>query len=235
MSGSGAGPSEALRRAPARFRERGREITRLEGFSDCSFGFAITLLVLSLEVPTSFEQLLTLMRGVPTFAVTFAMVAYIWYTQYRYYRRFGTEDVWTVVLNMALLFVVLVYVYPLKFLFGVAILGNLQSARQTRELYLLYGAGFFAVFLVLGALYVNGLRQAGALGLTPLERVMTRGWIEEQWTTALVGVLSAVLALIVPQGLLSLPGFAYFAVAISRSITGFHARHLATRVASPDP
>ena len=35
-------------RAP--FREQGREISWLEGFSDCAFGFAITLLVVSLDV-----------------------------------------------------------------------------------------------------------------------------------------------------------------------------------------
>jgi uncharacterized membrane protein len=38
--------------AAPRFKERGEEISRLEGCSDCAFGFAITLLVVSLEVPT---------------------------------------------------------------------------------------------------------------------------------------------------------------------------------------
>lgn len=33
------------------FRWRGREISRIEGLSDAVFGFAITLLVVSLEVP----------------------------------------------------------------------------------------------------------------------------------------------------------------------------------------
>ena len=34
---------------------RHHEVTRLEGFSDAVFGFALTLLVVSLEVPNSFE------------------------------------------------------------------------------------------------------------------------------------------------------------------------------------
>jgi hypothetical protein len=33
------------------FRWRGRDVTRIEALSDAVFGFAITLLVVSLEVP----------------------------------------------------------------------------------------------------------------------------------------------------------------------------------------
>ena len=36
---------------PHEFRWRSREISRLEGLSDAVFGFAITLLIVSLEVP----------------------------------------------------------------------------------------------------------------------------------------------------------------------------------------
>jgi uncharacterized membrane protein len=205
----------------ARFRERGRDITRLEGFSDCSFGFAITLLVLSLQVPSSFEQLLRLMAGVPVFAITFSMIAYIWYTQYRFYRRFGVEDVVTVVLNMTLLFVVLVYVYPLKFMFSFLVQQRQQTAFEVRGLYILYGIGFFAVFLIIGLLYVNGLRQGARLQLTAYERVLTRGWIEDLWLVASIGLVSALLALVVPPFLLWIPGFWYFAIVVVRTVSGF--------------
>jgi hypothetical protein len=41
------------------FRWRGGEISRIEGFSDAVFAFAVTLLVVSLEVPETFSELLT--------------------------------------------------------------------------------------------------------------------------------------------------------------------------------
>jgi uncharacterized membrane protein len=61
---------------------RGREVSRIEGFSDAVFGFALTLLVVSLEVPESFDGLKQILGGFVPFAITFALVCWVWYEHY---------------------------------------------------------------------------------------------------------------------------------------------------------
>src|ERR1041384_844538 len=100
------------------FRWRSHEITRVEGFSDACFGFAVTLLIVSLEVPKTSTELLGAMRGFGAFVVTFFMLASLWYSQHLFFRRYGLEDRVTVILNLALVFMVLFFVFPLKFLFN---------------------------------------------------------------------------------------------------------------------
>ena len=88
----------------------------LEGLSDAVFGFAITLLIVSLEVPKTSSELIATMRGFVAFAFTFFILFTIWYRQFSFFRRYGLEDKVAIALNGALLFVVLFFIYPLKFL-----------------------------------------------------------------------------------------------------------------------
>src|SRR5436309_694365 len=114
------------------FRWRGGEITRLEGFTDAVFAFAITLLIVSLEVPRTFDELVTVMQGFLAFLLTFAVLVLVWFQHYRFFRRYGLQDTPTVVLNAALLFVVLFYVYPLKFLYTWLVSRILGGATTVR-------------------------------------------------------------------------------------------------------
>src|SRR5882672_686844 len=98
------------------FHWRGNEIARIEGLSDAVFAFAVTLLVVSLEVPKTFNELAALMRGFAPFAISFFLLMQVWHEQYRYFRRYNLQDSTSTFLNCILLFVVLFYVYPLKFL-----------------------------------------------------------------------------------------------------------------------
>ena len=110
------------------FRLRGREVTRLESFSHAVFGFALTLLVVSLDVPKSFADLVSTMRGFPAFAICFLLLALIWNGHYKFCRRYGLDDGTARFLTCVMLFLVLFYVYPLKFLFNLSITALLFGA-----------------------------------------------------------------------------------------------------------
>ncbi|MCB0307639.1 MAG: DUF1211 domain-containing protein, partial [Calditrichaeota bacterium] len=75
----------------ADFRWRGGDVSRIEALSDAVFAIAIALLVVSLEVPRTFEELMGIMHGFVAFAVTLTAIVAIWYVHYIYFRRFGFE------------------------------------------------------------------------------------------------------------------------------------------------
>lgn len=166
------------------FRWRYHEVARIEGFSDAVFGFAITLLIVSLEVPKTSTELFATMRGFGAFLVTFFMLSAIWYAQHLFFRRYGLVDRVTVILNLALLFTVLFFVYPLKFLFTI-LLGD-PMMRHTKVMtahglepailpahrpwiYLIYGLGFTAIFLIFALLYRYAYSQRDRLELNEFE------------------------------------------------------------------
>ena len=73
--------------------------------------------MVSLEVPETFDELLRVLRGFFAFAVCFGILFWVWYDHYRFFRRYGLDDGVTTTLTGVLLFIVLFYVYPMKFLF----------------------------------------------------------------------------------------------------------------------
>jgi uncharacterized membrane protein len=221
--------------SPRRFRERGGEITRLEGFSDCAFGFALTLIVVSLEVPKSFDGLVAILKGFPSFAVSFAILAWIWYCHHRFFRRFGLQDNLTIFLNMVLLFVVLFYVYPLKFLYAV-VSGEASglSSSQAPLLFLVYGAGWAAVFLVFLVLHLNALRLRESLELDEFEVADTKLTIAQYAGVAAVGLISAGVAQLPLSQAVSAAGFCYFASGVPFWLVGRRRGQLSRRPAASE-
>jgi uncharacterized membrane protein len=193
-----------------------REVTRLEGFSDAVFAFALTLLVVSLEVPRTFDDLLTLLRGAPAFAISFALFWLIWRQHHEFFRRYGMEDARTITLNALLLFVVLLYVYPLKFLFTHLVVDAANSPEirpdQVRQLLVIYSAGYAAVWGIFGLMYRHALAQREELAMTPHQIFETRAHAGAMGVHVLFGALSVAVALIVPLRLLAVAGLMYFLV-----------------------
>jgi uncharacterized membrane protein len=184
------------------FRLRGTAMSRVDGFSDVVFGFALTLLVVSLEVPRTYDELHNVLLGFIPFAICFFLFMSIWWGHFKFFRRFGLHDAGTVWINAVLLFTVLLYVYPLKFLFTLAT-GHtdehvFSNPYQLRELMTVYGAGFAAINLCFAALYANAWRQRLHLRLNPVETAITVSAGQSYVGVASCGILSCAVAFLLP-------------------------------------
>lgn len=218
------------------FRLRGGEVKRIETFSDAVFAFAVTLLIVSLEVPKTFEELMVTMRGFFAFAVCFSLLMLIWYQQHIWFRRYALDDVRTVVLNAALIFIVLFYTYPLKFVFtlwgGESIYGVGKNPYSIKPedmpvLMAVYGMGYTAIYVIFFLLYGHALQKKGELQLSPTEFFDTRTMLYVQLTMVGIGLTVVALALLLPVAYTGAAGFFFFAIGPSMGL--LHWRRAAIR------
>lgn len=211
------------------FRWRGGEITRLEGFTDAVFALAVTLLIVSLEVPRTFSELAQTMKGFVPFAVCFALLAHVWHRHYIFSRRYGLQTTYSVFLNSVLLFVVLFYVYPLKFLFTLSLGGlfggttrpglPMIELRQMPALVAVFSLGYAAVFSVFALLHLYAYRKRRELELNEYEALHTRHDTFTYAVAAGTGVLVAITAQLLPPGISSLSLFLLWLIGVYQSIT----------------
>ena len=212
-------------------RWRGGQVTRIEALTDAVFGFAITLLAVSFEVPQTFDELMSMMRGFVGFAFSFTLIILVWTYHYRLFSKYDLEDGWTIVLNSLLLFVVLFYVYPLKFVASF-LLGGVENAftswEQVPLLMAIYGGGFVAVFFVFAAMYRHAYRLRDRMGLTAEEAHDARANVANCLVMVAVGLLSVTLALTI-DGPAAAPiaGFSYFLIGPAQWLVGSRMHRLA--------
>ena len=204
----------------ANFRWRGEHVSRMEGFTDAVFALAVTFLVVSLEVPRNYEALLDVVRNLPAFVICFAILMTFWNAHFRFHRRYGLQDLFSRIMTMAILVLVLFFVYPLRFLFTLVTVNlfqlamhdppHLEQAAQGDVLYLIYGLGFAGIWGLYALLYWHTLRKREQLQLTPIELVQTRGSFCEYLVHIGVCALSILLAFTTDNN--SLPGLIYFLI-----------------------
>ena len=220
-----------------------REVSRVEGFSDAVFAFAITLLVVSLEVPKTFDELMAAIRAFPAFAVCFALLFQVWWRHYRFFRSYDLEDGPVIAMTGLLLFVVLFYVYPLKFLWSMffaqfdprLVRGDAIRVDEFPALFEIYGLGVAAVFGILAAMYGHAYRHRGDLDLSAVEVVDTRIDVYRNLAIGGIGLLSvvtaAVLSRIAPRRI-GFAGYIYFLIGIAEWMLGEYSGKLRRRAAA---
>ena len=238
------GLRDRLPLAPRReqnFRWRGNEVTRVEGFTDAVFAFAVTLLVVALEVPHTFKGLMDVVRGFPAFVICFTLLMTFWNAHYRYHRRYGIESVFSRVMTMAIIVLVLFFVYPLKYLFTLLTVQifaldlhnapHLDGWYQVQTVYLIYGLGLGGVWGLYAALYGHALANREKLQLDAIETALTRADLRSNLIYVVVCCLSMLLALVTSS--VWLPGVIYFLLGPLQTANGIWSGRQVQRLAAP--
>ena len=169
---------------------------RLDAFTDAAFAFAVTLLVIGgSDASLTYEGLVAAVADVPTFAIGFAIIAMFWFAHVRWRSFRGAGDWLSVLLTLLLIFLVLIYIQPLRAMArslasfmggaGAPFVGDLG------DLFVIYGAGFVAMSLATAGLFAESLRGSALKGEY---RAVARGELIIWLILAATGIVSILLA-----------------------------------------
>lgn len=224
------------------FRWRGTSVSRLEGFSDSVFAIVLALLFLRAAPPETFTDLKIAMKGLVPFAATFAIIGYVWVEHWMFSRRYDLQDGWTTFLNLLLLFLLLFYAYPLKYLFtmlcvqffgaiGPLNVKGMQIGLDTEgdaiRLFVYYGVGCGAIFLVLALGYAHAWRLRRQLQLNATEAFLTRAGMIQCLIQVGFAVLSMTLAVFGLGLRWGMPGWVYAFIGPAMAMHGmWEGRHV---------
>jgi len=213
------------------FLERGVQVTRLEAFVDAAFAFSLTMLVSSTQDgPRSTPAIVVARSGWPAFAGTCLLVAMFWPALVRWSRRYGMDDRRSTMLSLLLVFLVLVYMYPLRMLFGTFFawitggwlpwpIEKLQSLSELAHMFMVYALAFGTMSLVIAGLFAHALQHRNKLGLSVEEAAQTAGEVTAWRLSAAIAALSFLIAWLwpvrTPNWTMGLPGLVYFLMNLS--------------------
>lgn len=197
---------------------------RLEGLTDGSFAFALTLLVIgSARSPESVADLVAALKAVPAFLASATLLLVFWRGHVTWSRRFGIDDGPATVLTGLLILTVLIYVYPLRLVAGLFFAwltrGFLPAPAQVFSLrdlplaFLIYGLGFMAMCACLALLYRYSQKKAALLALTADDLHDARSFEVAHWLLTASGALSVALSLM-PSPIGYFAGFPYMLLPI---------------------
>ncbi|HYC97475.1 TMEM175 family protein [Brevundimonas sp.] len=197
------------------------EANRLDAFVDAAFAFAVSLLIIAGGEPLrSFDDLLRALLRIPAFLAGFALIMLFWLAHRAWSALGPKRDGMATLLSLAVVFSVLVFVFPFRLLTKTALHfmsggflpggGLIDGFGQLGWIYAIYGAGF----LILSVLYTLLFRHARAgLAIGGAGWIEANSWARTWFLAAGVGALSSVLALSPLLPLAPwLPGFTYWTI-----------------------
>jgi uncharacterized membrane protein len=207
------------------FRLRGMQMTRLETFIDAAFAFAISMLVIApQQIPDNVEALLGAFKNVPAFVASIIVLGIFWRGHWLWSRRYGLEDGTSIFISWAMLVTILIYIYPLKAVFGsmwfllsdgrVGHALGLRSDSQARALFAIFALGFTAIAFEILLLNLRAWQLREPLRLNAREKLTTRYEVTGWSMPVGVGIISLVLALTLPIREIAWSGWVYFSMAV---------------------
>jgi hypothetical protein len=200
------------------------ESKRLDAFVDAAFAFAVTLLLIAGAEPlTSMDGLTRALLQIPASAASFALVALFWMGHRDYGRLAPRRDRLSTLLSLAIVFAVLVYVYPLRMLVSSglnwATRGLLPGSElirtlaDLRSLFVIYGLGFAALAGLFVLLFTHLARSGDRLGADAAGREEAANDAAIWAISGAGGAASALLAAAGPiRHVPWLPGMAYWLI-----------------------
>lgn len=200
------------------------ETERLDAFVDASFAFAVTLLIIAGAEPLNdFGDLMRALGRIPAFAAGFGLVVMFWLGHRNYGRLCPVRDSWSATLSLAIVFMILIYVFPLRLLTeaGAAYLSGgrlpgrelIGSIQQLRDVYTIYGVGFAFLSWLYFLLYGHALKRGTVSGLAEDDRDEAEESRAIWGVITATGLISALLAWIIPlRDLPWVPGFSYWLI-----------------------
>ncbi|MBT3530686.1 MAG: DUF1211 domain-containing protein [Gammaproteobacteria bacterium] len=188
---------------------RGESMTRIETFVDAAFAFSFTMLVISIDViPQNPQELLELSRDIPAFLLSATIIGSIWLAHSNWSRIFGLQDKLTVALSLALVMLVLIFVYPIKLMVQATVIYLSDGALGTDifssggwdnnevvSLFVYFGLGLLALSLLIISFYVNSLRYRRELCLSNYKVFYCNRAIYTWLTLSVTSVISGFIAL----------------------------------------
>ena len=204
---------------------RGIDMTRLETFIDAAFAFAITMLVIAAQqIPDDIQTLLAAFKNVPAFVASIVVLGIFWRGHWLWSRRYGLEDGISIFISWAMIVTILIYMYPLKaifssmwFLLSSGRVGHTLGAHsesQVRSLFAVFALGFTAIALEVVLLNLRAWQLRKPLRLNTQEKLITLYEVTGWSVPVGVGIISFVLALILPREQIAWSGWVYFSMVI---------------------
>lgn len=213
------------------FPDRGRDTTRIEAFVDAAFAFSLTLLVISIdEIPATYHEMLDALKGTPAFLASFVIVSMFWLAHRTWSKRYGMDTTFSTLASLTLVFVMMVYVYPLKqmmsatlsALSGGWIPSSIQftNSAEVRGFFTIYGVGFVAACSCVAILNWHAWRHRVQLGLSDSQSYVTLQTVYAWLIVGASGIASICFAQFASLKFLPLAGWVYASLPFIMTLFG---------------